>query len=217
LELLELTYSRYESLVLVDFLQYDLDPINIYRVMPDALGRLDRARQDPVAAILAGRDAGLGRCVTREFPAEAAAPAEGDVAPLTRALLLRRTQAFRSLSLEELAALGAGASEVDLDSGGLVFRAGQPGDALYVVVRGTVHLQREGQDLAWLGPGDCLGEAAVVDGEPYPCDAEAEPGTALLRIDAAALAEALPGHPRLVRGLLRHLASVIPAEDRPAA
>jgi len=58
----------------------------------------------------------------------------------------------------------------DVPAGTVVFRQGDPGDALYFVHSGTVRitLTREGlkSELASLGKGDFFGEMALIDGSP---------------------------------------------------
>src|SRR5262249_4966464 len=53
----------------------------------------------------------------------------------------------------------------------IVFREGDPGDALYVVLSGRATVERidaQGQtvELAKLGPGDFFGDLALIDGAP---------------------------------------------------
>jgi len=56
-----------------------------------------------------------------------------------------------------------------------VFREGEPGDKMYVLVSGLVEIRqtRDGQEktLVQMKPGDCFGEMAIIDSRPRPADA----------------------------------------------
>ena len=56
-----------------------------------------------------------------------------------------------------------------LDRGEVLFREGDPGDALYVIVEGEVAVQAEGPprvEMARLGPGSFIGEVALMTDQP---------------------------------------------------
>jgi signal-transduction protein with cAMP-binding, CBS, and nucleotidyltransferase domain len=77
---------------------------------------------------------------------------------------LRTVSLFANLPREVLARLVSEFDELELPAGQTVFSQGDPGDALYVVVSGAVEVRgdRGGQRVAVLGPGDCVGEMALV-------------------------------------------------------
>jgi CRP-like cAMP-binding protein len=107
----------------------------------------------------------------------------------------RRTEA-QSLDILKQVGLFAGLDEVHLrevlarggrrrfESGQTLFLQGGPARGLYVVLRGRVKvfkLSPKGreQTLMIMGPGEPIGEVAVLSGEAYPASAEAlEPGEA---------------------------------------
>ena len=56
------------------------------------------------------------------------------------------------------------AQEVSFEAGHVLFKAGDPGDALYFILEGKVDLLNEnGKLLVSVGPPDCFGEVAVLD------------------------------------------------------
>ncbi|HEV3465069.1 MAG TPA: Crp/Fnr family transcriptional regulator [Actinomycetota bacterium] len=131
--------------------------------------------------------------------------------------LLRRTRLFADLSEPTLRALAERSVERSFPRHGRLFHQGDPGTGLFVVASGLVKVvvsSEEGEEmvLVTLGPGEALGELAVVDGGPRSAAAEAlEPTVALLitrpvLLDLAArdraLTEALL---RALGGLLRRL------------
>jgi CRP-like cAMP-binding protein len=74
---------------------------------------------------------------------------------------LRTVSLFAELPREVLARLVSEFDELETPAGRTVFSQGDPGDALYVVVSGAVEVRGErggqGERVAVLGPGDCLG------------------------------------------------------------
>lgn len=51
-------------------------------------------------------------------------------------------------------------------AGQAIFREGQPGDVLYIVVEGAVDILINEQMLEQLGPGDIFGEMALIEDRP---------------------------------------------------
>ena len=100
---------------------------------------------------------------------------------------LRTVSLFADLPREVLARLVSEFDELDVAAGQTVFSQGDPGDALYVVVSGAVEVrgERDGRSerVAVLGPGDCLGEMALVTGDPRSATVVTLSPTRLLRLD----------------------------------
>lgn len=59
-----------------------------------------------------------------------------------------------------------GATHELAHAGEVIVRLGEPGQAFYVLKRGRALIERAGQSLALLGPGDFFGEDALVTDEP---------------------------------------------------
>jgi len=95
----------------------------------------------------------------------------------------------KGLSGEQLRALAALAEARTFDSGQAVFREGDVGEALYVVLDGKVRIQKHipgvgDEALAILERGDFFGEMAIVDQAPRSASAVAhDPSTTVLRFN----------------------------------
>ena len=77
---------------------------------------------------------------------------------LEKATALRAVPLFAALDAEELLALAGLSEDLDVASGSKVFAENEPGDALYVVVRGAVKVQRGDHVLlVGFGAGLCWG------------------------------------------------------------
>src|SRR5713101_6432507 len=83
---------------------------------------------------------------------------------------------FEGMSVEDLESLRPAVRTRRYERGSYVFREGDPGSHLYVVLRGQVQIGRIGQEggellFAMAGPGEVFGELSlfVPDGEPTEC------------------------------------------------
>jgi signal transduction histidine kinase len=84
--------------------------------------------------------------------------------------------------------------------GACIFEEGDAPDALYLVLEGEIEVTRRTPDgltvmLARIGPGDCLGEMGVFDGEKRSASAHTVGQTRLARLPAAALLSIVGSQP----------------------
>jgi CRP-like cAMP-binding protein len=105
---------------------------------------------------------------------------------------LRACALFQSLPADRLRRVADIATHRDLPSGAAVFREGEPGDEMYVVVAGKIRISRQvpgaGEEaLGILEPGSHFGEMAMVDDVPRSADAIAHTACALAVIRREAL------------------------------
>lgn len=125
--------------------------------------------------------------------------------------VLRSALLFRELDDEAATALRASMSEVHLSRGEVLFREGDDGDQIYVVVDGKIKLGRSASDgrenlLAVLGPGQMFGELSLFDPGPRSATASAITETTLLGLGHKDLLPWLTGRPEVARNLLSQLA-----------
>jgi CRP/FNR family cyclic AMP-dependent transcriptional regulator len=100
---------------------------------------------------------------------------------------------------------------VDFRRGEVVFREGEPGDRMYIVVSGKVKIGRRSRDgrenlLAVLGPSDVFGELSVFDTGTRTSTVTAVTGVSAVSMDRNALHAWMAVHPEIGEQLLRVLA-----------
>src|SRR5215467_6329998 len=78
--------------------------------------------------------------------------------------LLRGVPLFADLDAQSLDAVGVLAREVEQPAGTILMLEGEPGDAFYVIVEGTVHVERAGGTVRSMSAGGFLGEIALLEG-----------------------------------------------------
>jgi CRP/FNR family cyclic AMP-dependent transcriptional regulator len=73
---------------------------------------------------------------------------------------------FAALSTKDLQKLAKVSDEVTIEAGRQLVEQGTTGREVYVIVEGEAEVERGGEHVAKLGPGDCFGELALLDGGP---------------------------------------------------
>lgn len=119
---------------------------------------------------------------------------------------LSMTPLFAGLSGQLLEVLVSQLSIVSLEPGQQLFREGDPGDALYVVVEGELAVQSEGPprvEMSRLGPGSFIGEVALLTDQPRSATVTAIENAELLRIDRMTLSHVLGSHGEMLNAVLR--------------
>ena len=84
----------------------------------------------------------------------------------TKVELLRRIPLFSPCSEAELDSIAAIADELKFRAGTVLVRQGDPGREMFVLIEGTVDVERGGEKVNALGPGDFIGEGALLMRKP---------------------------------------------------
>jgi CRP-like cAMP-binding protein len=125
---------------------------------------------------------------------------------LERVLLLKGAEIFGVVAAEELVPLAKVAAETEFAPGAKLISQGEAGDCLYVIATGSVDIRlREVGSVAKRGPGDCLGEMAVVSSRPRSADCVALSEVLALRVDRDDFWDVLTDRPALSLGVIRAL------------
>jgi len=126
--------------------------------------------------------------------------------------LLRQVRLFQGLGLVQLAQLNRLLQSLDLPAGSRFLAAEQLGETVYVILAGTVKIYVQPQEerevvLAFLGPGDTVGEMSLVESGSRSASAVTTEPTRLLLLDRATFHSCLQRMPPLSYNLVRLLAS----------
>jgi predicted acylesterase/phospholipase RssA len=123
-------------------------------------------------------------------------------------LLTWLTPLFGELDEAQAAGVEASGEWVRLARGELLVREGDPGDSLFVLLGGRLQAVLERPDgtrriLGEIGPGESIGEMALLSGEPRGATVVAVRDSVLLRFPEAEFERLAAGFPRLVRSIAR--------------
>ena len=75
---------------------------------------------------------------------------------------LTRLDRFSDLSDDEVRLIASRGTQVHLPSDWSLIWEKTPADKAYIILRGEVSVRRKGEEIARLGPGDTVGESAIV-------------------------------------------------------
>jgi len=94
--------------------------------------------------------------------------------------LLKRTPLLEGLGRKEIEAVGMLVDEVDVAAGHVLMREGNPGREFFVLVSGSVGIDRGGTRIRTIEPGDFFGEIALLAEGPRTATATTDGPATLL-------------------------------------
>ena len=116
--------------------------------------------------------------------------------------LLERVPLFAGVSAADIEELGAIADEIDVRSGTVLTHEGYREGYFFIILSGTVRIERGGRTINTIGPGDFLGEIALLDGGPRTATATAETPCRLLSMSYQMFHELLDSSPSIRAAIL---------------
>ena len=119
---------------------------------------------------------------------------------------LQRIPLFAGLTRRELSELATLADEVDVGDGQVLTREGESGHEFFIVMAGRVAVEIGGSRVNELGPGEFLGEIALIDGKPRTATTRAVGDTRLLVVGHRAFHQLMADFPTVQLTVLQALA-----------
>jgi CRP/FNR family transcriptional regulator, cyclic AMP receptor protein len=90
--------------------------------------------------------------------------------PMDKARAVKRSTLFEEIPLEDITRFMAIFAEEVFPEGHIIFNEGDPGEVMYIIVSGEVLIEKKvepGMEMKiTLGPNECFGEMAILDGLP---------------------------------------------------
>jgi CRP-like cAMP-binding protein len=122
--------------------------------------------------------------------------------------LLRRTSLFEPLPGAAVERLARNSVPVVVDAGTTIIREGDVGDRVYVIAAGEADVSANGSHVARLGPGEHVGEIALLRDVPRTATVVATTDARLLSLERDVFLRTMTGHEP------SHAAAHSAAEDR---
>jgi CRP/FNR family cyclic AMP-dependent transcriptional regulator len=120
--------------------------------------------------------------------------------------LLRAVPLFANCSKASLGQIARLVDEVNLPAGRVLMREGRVGDEFFVIVEGKVRIERGGRRVEIEGPGDFLGEIALVDHRPRTATAICQTPCRLLVLGHREFHTLMADSPAISSAVLKALA-----------
>lgn len=132
-------------------------------------------------------------------------------------LRLRGIQIFEGLSVNELAAIATVTEEADYPQGQIVIREGEPGDTMYLLIKGQVSVIKgmgeqggaKGIELARIGVGDYFGEMALFEDTVRSASIRTEEDSRLLVLHKREFTEIVREYPQIALHICKALSGRI--------
>ena len=130
---------------------------------------------------------------------------------IEKMMLIRQVPIFAELDAEDLEELAQIVEERRIEAGRDVFKEGDAGDAVYLVVKGEVTVFTGGIDgrpekvLNTLGAGACIGEMAVLDSSPRSATVRAMSRTRMLRVPGEGFKRVMSERPEMSQAIVAEL------------
>jgi signal transduction histidine kinase len=122
---------------------------------------------------------------------------------------LRRLPLFSSLSEEDLTRLCEMAEPLPIQAGQVLIREGSPGDAVYIIEEGEFEVTKRAGDQELIitrrGPGEVIGEMALLDGSARSATVRALGDSRVLRIAQDTFQEMLAYSPSARKAILQNV------------
>ena len=109
---------------------------------------------------------------------------------------------FSGLSKKERKAVARLITPVAVAQGTVLTREGDPGREAMLIASGTARVERDGQNVAILGPGELFGELALLTGERRMAMVTAETDMVVAALSRQEFASLLDASPKIAQKIL---------------
>jgi CRP/FNR family transcriptional regulator, cyclic AMP receptor protein len=123
---------------------------------------------------------------------------------------------FSSVSRRAIRSIVQAATEVDVPAGKDLVREGEHGREMYVILRGTAEVTKDGRRLRELVPGDFFGEMAFLSPAPRMATVTARSDMRVMVLDSRAMGTIVEREPAIATRLLEAMAQRVRATERSA-
>jgi hypothetical protein len=129
---------------------------------------------------------------------------------IEKMMLIRQVPIFAELDAEDLEELASIVEERRLNANKDLFKEGDVGDAVYLIVKGRVRVfvgggERAERTINELGPGACIGEMAVLDASPRSASVRALEPTRALRVPGEGFKRVMSERPEMSEAIVAEL------------
>ena len=127
--------------------------------------------------------------------------------------LIAKVPLLAGLDRKHLEKVGRLADEVDLPAGKVAARQGASADEFFIIIEGTVRIDRDGQHLRDLGPGEFFGELAMLGKMPRTATATCATACRLLVVGHREFNAMLADFPSIQGAVLHAVAQRLAAHE----
>jgi CRP-like cAMP-binding protein len=123
--------------------------------------------------------------------------------PGQTAAMLASVPLFSSLNKSQIRTMATTAKERDYRGGDTIVKQGEKGIGFYLILAGQAQVEKSGQPVATLSPGQFFGEMALLDEQPRTADVKATGPVRCLVLSPWEFWSAVGNEPEVLRTLLK--------------
>jgi hypothetical protein len=124
---------------------------------------------------------------------------------LEKTIILKSVDLFNAIPGDVLTKIAQIAEEIQTGDKYKIFTEGDHGDSMFVIISGKVNVAQNGQSIAVLEQGQCIGEMALLDQEPRSADAITLEESVLLKIGQEGFYELMASNPEIMKQIVKIL------------
>jgi len=124
---------------------------------------------------------------------------------IEKVLILKSVNIFSQIPNEMLVEVAAIVTEIEVKADENIFKKGDIGKSMYIIVEGEVKIHDDEKIIATLKSRSVFGELAALDTEPRSASATAVGDTILFKLDQDSLYELMGEYVEVARGIIQVL------------
>lgn len=136
---------------------------------------------------------------------------QGTLTAIEKVIFLKSVDIFKHATIEELGGVAALTEEVHFRPGETIYREGEPVDAIYLILKGRVAVEGNGQLVREIGEKQAFGTVAALDRNPAVHTVKASDSVHALKLNAQDFDDILSLDFELVRAVFHALCRIIRA------
>ena len=144
-------------------------------------------------------------------------PTENNLTIIEKIFFLKSVDIFGHATVEQLGRIAGLTEEARFEAGDTIFKEGEPGDALYLVLSGRVFIERNGTTIREIKEKEAFGTLEVLDFHPRAATAKAADQVRALKLNGREFhdllsldIEMVDAVFRMLCGLVRRILTLVP-------
>ena len=194
--------NKWESIISLDYMissnKNDLMQSLDWTKVPNSKGNCEIIKRSSEKNILNVDDIPLERFKLESYEL-------GMYSTLEKTIILKSVDLFKSIPAENLSRVAQITEEVRCEKDDPIIEEGEYGDSLFIVVNGNVRIHKGETEITRMGEGSCIGDMALLDGEPRSADVTAIEETTLFKIEQEGFYEVMGSHGDIMEAIIKNL------------
>jgi CRP-like cAMP-binding protein len=134
---------------------------------------------------------------------------EKNLTTIEKVIFLKSVDIFEHATVEQLGRIAGLTEEVHFEAGEIIFKEGEPGDALYLLLNGRVLIEKNGNILRELKETEAFGTLEVLDFNPRAVTAKAIDQVRALKLNGQEFYDLLSLDIEMVQAVFRMLCGLV--------